>query len=163
MKISKKMQDIINDQIKHEFDAAYLYLSMAAYFEGNNLLGFAAWMKKQAMEETEHAMKLYGYIHERQGKVTLKALEQPKSEWNDALSAFSDAYAHELKVTGLIHGIADAAAQEKDHATSSFIKWFIDEQVEEESNADAIVEKLKLAGSNVGALMMIDRELSQRK
>ena len=163
MKINKKMQEIINEQINHEFDSAYLYLSMAAYFESNNLLGFAAWMKKQAQEESVHAMKFYQYVHERQGIVALKAIPQPKAEWKDALEAFSDAYAHELKVTGLIHMIADAANAEKDHATSSFLKWFIDEQVEEEANADAIVQKLKLIGEHKGALMMLDRELGQRK
>ena len=163
MKISKKMQDILNEQIKHEFDSAYLYLSMAAYFEANNFNGFANWMKLQAKEESIHAMKFYKYLHDRQGVVSLKALMQPKTEWNGPLDAFSEAYAHELKVTGLIHTIANSASEEKDHATSSFIKWFVDEQVEEESNADQIVQRLKMIGDHKGAMMMLDRELGQRQ
>jgi len=163
MKIKENIQKIINEQINHELYSAYMYLSMAAYLESINFRGFAHWMKKQAEEEKGHAMKFFNYIYERGGNVTLTAIEAPKTSWKSPLEAFEEAYRHEQKVTSLIYGINTAASEEKDYATFSFNKWFVDEQVEEESHADEIVQKLKLAGDHKGALLMIDRELGSRQ
>ena len=160
--IGKKMEKALNEQINAELYSAYLYLSMVAYFESVNLTGFATWMRAQTQEEIVHAMKMYDFINERGGRVILKAIETPPSEWDSALAAFEAAYAHEQIVTGLINDLVNLAVEEKDHATNSFLQWFVNEQVEEETSADNVVKNLKMAQNAPGALFMIDRELGQR-
>jgi ferritin len=161
--LSKKIENAINKQINAELWSAYLYLSMSAYFESINIGGFANWMRVQASEEIGHAMKFYHYVVEQRGRITVTAIAAPQISWKSPLNAFEDAFKHEQKVTGMINDLANMAAGEKDHATISMLKWFIDEQVEEESSTDAIVHKLKLIGTNTGGLYMLDRELAQRK
>ena len=161
--LSKKIETAINKQINAELWSAYLYLSMSAYFESSNLGGFANWMKVQAQEELGHAMKFYHHIIERRGRVTVATIAAPPLQWKSPLNAFEEAFKHEQKVTGLIDDIADMAAAEKDHATANMIQWFVDEQVEEELSTDAIIQKLKMIGTNTGGLYMLDRELAQRK
>jgi ferritin len=161
--LSKKMQDALNGQLNAEMYSAYLYLSMSAYLESINLPGFAAWMRVQASEEMKHAMKIYGYVNERRGRVTLTAIQAPPAEWSSPLNLFEDAYQHEQKVTGLIHDLVKTAAAEDDQATHAFLQWFVTEQVEEEASADAVVQKLKLVGDQAGPLFMLDHELGQRE
>lgn len=163
MNISKSIQTIMNEQINAELYSSYMYLSMAAYFEGRSLPGMAHWMKLQAQEEVEHAMKFFDYIFERGGNVTLNAIDKPPTSWKSPLDAFTAGYKHEQKVTKLIHDIVNAAQKEKDHASVSFLQWFIDEQVEEETSADAVVQKLTMIGNHKPALLMLDRELGSRK
>ena len=130
------MQDAINAQINAELHSAYRYMSMAAYFESINLKGFANWMRVQTQEKTVHALKLYGFICARGGRVKLTAIAGPEMVWQSPLAVFAAAYAHEQKVTALINGLVDLSVKENDHATSSFLQWFVNEQVEEEANAD---------------------------
>jgi len=163
MKIKPAVEKAINEQINAELYSAYLYLSMAAYFESINLKGFAHWMQVQAKEEAGHGMKLYGFVFERGGKVTLKAIEQPKTEWKSALNAFEDVYAHELKVTELINKLVEAARAENDVASENFFMWFIDEQVEEEAHALEAVQKLKMIGDHAQQIYMLDREMGKRE
>jgi len=160
--ISKKMADAINKQINAEFYSAYLYLSMAAWFDSMNLKGFANWMRVQQQEEHFHAMKFLDYLLSRQGKVVLEAIEEPATKWKSPLDAFETVYEHEQKVTGLINKLAALAQSETDYPTTVLLHWFINEQVEEESNADAIVQKLKLIGDNASALFLLDQELATR-
>ena len=122
----------------------------------------AEWMKVQAGEENNHAMKFYRYVFDRLGKVELAAIEGPPTEWESPLAVFEEVFAHEQRVTGMIHDLADLAAKEKDLATQSFLKWFIDEQVEEEASADAVVRKLRMMGDFPGGVFMMDRELGAR-
>jgi ferritin len=136
---------------------------MSAHFESINLGGFANWMRVQAQEELGHAMKFYHHVIERRGRVTVTAIAAPSISWKSPLNAFEDAFKHEQKVTGMINDLANMAVGEKDHATANMLQWFIDEQVEEESSTDAIVQKLKMIGTNTGGLYMLDRELAQRK
>jgi len=160
--ISKKMEDALNEQVNAELYSAYLYLSMESYFKSRNLNGFANWMRVQTQEEVMHATKIYDFINERGGRVTLKAIEGPQTEWDSALAVFKAAYEHEQKVTGLINDLVDLAIKEKDHATNSFLQWFVNEQVEEESSADEIVQQLKMMENAPGGMFMFDRELGQR-
>lgn len=160
--ISQKMRDALNEQVNAELYSAYMYLSMSAYFSSANLPGFASWMKIQAQEETGHAMKIYDFIIERAGRATLKAIEAPPAQWKSPLDAFEATFKHEQKVTGLINNLVDLAIEEKDHATKGFLQWFVDEQVEEEASADAIVQQLKLIKEAPGALFMINNQLGQR-
>ncbi len=158
----KKTENLMNEQIQHELYSAYLYLSMAADLEAKNLPGFAHWMKKQAEEEVEHAMKFFEFINDRGGKVTLLAIEQPTAEFGQPLDIFQAAYEHEQKVTALINNIYKQALEENDYASQSLLHWFIDEQVEEEKNAMEIVETLKYIGDKGHALISLDRQLAQR-
>lgn len=160
--LSKRIHDSLNDQINFEFYSAYIYLSMAAYFEANNLMGCAQWMKTQTQEELIHAMKMYEFVNERGGRVILKEIKGPKTEWASPVEAFEDALKHEQIVTGRINQMMDIAVEEKDHATQIFLHWFITEQVEEEASVGAVIQKLKLAGQAPGGIFMVDKELGQR-
>jgi ferritin len=160
--MNEKIRNALNGQINAELYSSYLYLSMASYFKRLSLDGFARWMEIQALEELTHAMKFFNFVNERGGKVDLKAIDGPQTSWDSPLSAFEAVYQHEVKVTGLIYDLVNIATEEKDHATSNFLQWFITEQVEEETSADSIVQKLKLIGSEGGGLYMLDQELAQR-
>jgi len=160
--LSKKMEKALNEQINAELYSAYIYLSMAAWFESQNLQGFATWMKVQNREETGHAMKLFGFVIERRGRVTLAAIEEPAKEWKSPLAVFEGALEHEKYITGRIGDLVNQAIAEKDHATNAFLQWFVNEQVEEEAAADSIVQKLKMAEKSTGALLMLDHELGKR-
>ena len=160
--LNEKMEKALNDQVNAEMYSAYLYLSMVAYFQSLNLGGFANWMRAQTQEEMVHAMKFYDYINERGGRVVLKPIEAPPTEWKSPLDAFETAYEHELKVTGLINHLVDLAVDERDHATNNVLQWFVAEQVEEEDSASGVVGQIKLVGEAPGGLFMLDRELGQR-
>ena len=160
--INKKMEEALNEQVNAELYSAYLYLSMESYFKSLNLNGFANWMRVQTQEEMIHAMKIYDFINGRGGRVILKAIEGPPIEWDSPLAVFEAVYAHEQKVTGLINELVNLAIKEKDHATSTFLQWFVNEQVEEESSADEVVKQLKMMESAPGGMFMLDRELGQR-
>jgi ferritin len=160
--INKTMQDAINEQIKHEFYSAYLYLSMAANCEAANLSGFGNWMRVQHQEETAHAMKLFDHVIDRGGRVTLQAIDQPPAEFQSQLEMMQLVVGHERKVTGLIHRLYDLAVKESDPATQVLLQWFITEQVEEEKTAGQIAEQLKMIGDQGVALLMLDRELGTR-
>jgi len=160
--IKEKIQDEFNKQINAETYSSYLYLSMAAYFSSINLPGFANWMRCQAQEELIHAMKFFDFVNERGGEVTLTAIDGPPTKWGSPLHVFEEAYKHEQKVTSLINSLVDLAMAEKDHASVTFLQWFVNEQVEEESSAYDVVQRLKLAGDQGGGMFMIDRELATR-
>lgn len=160
--ISEKMEEALNGQVNAELYSAYLYLSMGSYFKSLNLNGFAGWMRVQTQEEVIHAMKIYDFINERGGRVILKAIEGPPTEWDSPLAVFEAVYVHEQKVTGLINDLVDLAIKEKDHATNTFLQWFVNEQVEEESSADEVVQQLKMMENAPGGMFMLDRELGQR-
>lgn len=160
--LNPKIQEAFNRQLNAELHSSYLYLSMVAYFESENLAGMATWMRIQAQEELNHALKFFDFINDRDGRVTLTPVEGPKTEWESPLGAFQDAYAHECKITGLINQLVDLSIKESDHAANAFLQWFVTEQVEEEASAKSIVDKLKLAGDNPVALLMMDGELAQR-
>lgn len=160
--LKANVQDALNKQLNAELASSYLYLSMAAWFEEKNYRGMGHWMRTQAQEEYGHAMKFYGYIIERGGRVVLGQIGAPKAEWGGISEAFQDAYAHEIQVTRWIHELTKLVMGESDFATQSFLQWFINEQVEEEANVEQIVEKLKMVGeSNVG-LLFLDSELGKR-
>lgn len=160
--LKPRIEKALNDQVNAEMYSAYLYLSMDAYFLSTNLKGFANWMRCQAQEEMVHAMKLYNYIYERLGRVKLAAIDEPKKDWKSPREAFEDTLGHEQKVTGMINDLIDLAAAEKDHATVSFLRWFVDEQVEEEAQSDELVQKIRMVGSSTGALLMLDHEFGKR-
>jgi ferritin len=161
--ISKTLQGVLNEQINFELFSAYLYLSMSAHFEAQNLSGFANWMRVQYQEETGHAMKFYKYVHDRNGVVTLKAIAQPATKFKTPVDVFKQVLEHEQKVTSLINKLFELAVKEKDYAAQSFLQWFINEQVEEEKNATDIITMLEMIGDSPVSLIMADRQLGARK
>ena len=135
---------------------------MAAYFETITLPGFAHWMRTQAQEEMFHAMKFFYHITERGGEVELMAIKEPKRKWDSPLNAFEEALQHEQYITGCINKLMDLAVEVRDYAGQNLLKWFVDEQVEEEDTATDIVEKLKRIGTNDALLLMQDLEMAKR-
>jgi len=160
--IEKKMEDAFNNQINAELYSEYFYLSMKAYFETLNLKGFVNWMDVQIQEEHAHAMGMFNYVNARGGRVVLKAIEAPKTEWNSVLEVFEDILKHEQLVTSLINKLADVADEVKDRAALSFLNWYIKEQVEEEENVGGVLATLQLIGNDKHALFAIDKELATR-
>jgi len=160
--LSKKIQDALNKQLNAELYSSYLYLSMAAFFQANDLAGMAQWMQVQATEELLHVQKYFDYIGDRHGRVLLAAVDGPPTEWSSPLEVYEKGLEHERLVTSLINKIVDLALEERDHSTNNFLQWFVGEQVEEEATAAGIVGQLKIVGDNSGGLYMLDRELGQR-
>jgi len=160
--ISQTLTDALNEQLKHELYSSYLYLAMSAYCDSENLTGFAHWMRLQADEERDHAMKFYDFILDRDRRVVMPALQQPPRDFGSPIGVFERVLAHEQEVTSLIDQLYRKAVAEQDHATQVFLQWFISEQVEEEKTASQILETLRMAGDDKVALLMVDRELGAR-
>ena len=159
MKLPETVQAALNKQINAELGAFYTYLSMCAWFEANDLAGFAAWMRNHANEEMTHAMKIYDYVNERGGQVKLMAIGAPTTEWGSIQAVIEDALKHEEHVTKLIYELNDVADDADDYATESFLQWFVDEQVEEEKIvSDLLADVARVADFKPG-IFMLDREL----
>lgn len=159
--LSKKLQDGLNGQINGELASAYIYLSMAAWFESENLPGSAAWMRKQAKEETGHAMKIFDFIADCDGRVTLAAVAQPPARYKDAEDVWTQALGNERKVTASIHRLYEMAAQEKDYAAQAMLQWFVTEQVEEEKTVRGILEQVQMVKPASSAMFFVDRHLGK--
>ena len=157
-----KMQEALNDQIAKEFQSAYLYLSMSAYFETTNLPGFATWMRVQAQEESSHALILFNYVCQRGGKVTLAALDAPVATFESVCDVFEKTLAHEQFITDSINTLMALAIKDSDHATRTMLNWFVTEQVEEEANVRAILGKLSQSKEGGNGAFMMDRSLGTR-
>ena len=162
MKLSSKLEKVLNDQINLELSSAYAYLGMAAYFEHTAFTGFGKWMEVQSKEEIGHANRFFKYIVERSGRVALQAISEPKCDYKSPLDVFKASLGHEQKVSAAICAIYELATSEKDYATLSFLKWFLDEQVEEERNVSDILAKLEMVGDHRGALYQIDKQAGRR-
>jgi ferritin len=160
--LSKLLEKELNDQVNYEFWSAQLYLSMSAHFADQGLPGFAHWMYVQYQEEMTHAIKFFKYVIERGGKAELSSIAAVPTSWTSPLDVMVDTMQHEQKVTERINHLADTAVSEKDHASQSMLRWFIDEQVEEEANVKAIVDTLKLIKDNGYAIYSLDKELATR-
>ena len=160
--LNEKMEKALNGQLNAELYSAYLYLSMAAWCESADLPGMSNWMKIQFQEEQFHAMKLFDFIAERGGKVTLEQIDTPLTEWQSHMAVFEATLEHEQKVTGLINDLVYLARDERDNATEIFLQWYVNEQVEEEAGVGTIIGKLKIAHDSPQALLMTDQELGSR-
>lgn len=160
--MNEKIEKAFNRQINEEIKSMYIYLSMSAWFETNNLTGMASWMNLQAKEEWSHAMKFYKHILERGGRVRLEKVDAPGHEWSSALAAFEDAYKHECYISKCIDDLAALSEEEKDRPARTFLNWFIEEQVEEEASTSEIMDKLKMIGDSKNGLFMMDKACAQR-
>lgn len=160
--LNKQVEEALNAQINAEMWSAYLYLSMASYCHAQGLSGIAKWFEVQFKEEQDHAMIFFKHIISRNGNVKLKAIETVPTEWKSPLNMYEETLKHEQEITNLINKLFELATKENDYATQSMLKWFIDEQVEEEDNAQTIIDNLKMIKDNGYGLFMIDKELAAR-
>jgi ferritin len=160
--LSKEMQKAFNEQINKEMFSSYLYLAISAALSEQYLDGFAKFFQVQAQEEWGHAMKIFKYINERSGRVVLEKIDKPQSDYKDIEEIFTLTLDHEKKVTKSIHTLVDLAIKEKDHASASFLDWFVNEQVEEEANMENWLAKIKMVGVKGQALIMLDVHAGKR-
>jgi len=160
--MNKKLVDAINDQIKYEFFSSFLYLAMASYAAGLEMTGFQSWLLTQADEEQLHATKFVNYLNDRGERALIKGFEDPKNDYSSLLEAFEDGLAHEKIVTQRINNLMSLALEDKDFATSNFLNWYIDEQVEEESSFTTVINKLKMVGDSAIGLYQLDKEMATR-
>ncbi|MBD3367500.1 MAG: ferritin [Candidatus Eisenbacteria bacterium] len=160
--LKKKVEKALNEQLNAEMYSAYLYLSMASYFDDEGLDGFANWMRIQFQEEQAHALKIYDFVNERGGRVRLKPIDGPDTDWKSPQDVFEQTLKHEQLVTSLINKLVDLARAESDHATDNFLQWFVAEQVEEEATAESILSKVKRVGDKGNGIYMLDKELGSR-
>lgn len=160
--IKENIEKLLNEQINFEIFSAYTYRAMGAYCDSIDLTGFAHWFKIQAKEEEAHVERFYNYIVERGGRVLLTAIDAPETNWKSVKHAFEDGYNHEVEVSERINKIMTLAINENDHATRSFLNWFVDEQVEEEASFDSIIKQLTLIGDSGHGLFMMDKDMGTR-
>ncbi|MDA3898948.1 MAG: ferritin [Spirochaetes bacterium] len=162
MKLNDKMLKALNEQINFEWYSAYIYQSMGAYFKGMNLNGFSNWMDVQAKEEMTHGFKIYNYVFDRGNQVELLAIDKPQASWKTIADVFSVALEHERKVSSRFFDILELCRELKDYSTENFVQWYINEQVEEESTVQEILERIEFAGDSKEFILMLDNELGQR-
>jgi ferritin len=160
--LKEKVLNALNKQINAEMHSAYLYLSMSAYLQDKGLAGFANWMKVQYKEELSHALKIFDYVNERNGRVVLEPIAGVPIEFDGIIDVFEKTLEHEQKVTQMIDQLVDVAVSDSDHATQSFLQWFVDEQVEEESNVNELLDNLRLIDGQGNGVFMLNRELQTR-
>jgi ferritin len=160
--IKKNIEVALNQQINAEFHSAYLYLSMSSYLQSIGMAGCANWMKVQYQEELAHATHFFEYVLERGGRVKLSPIGEVEVDFKNVLHVFEETLTHEITVSGLINNLMDIAIKESDHATKSFLQWFVDEQVEEEANVEQMLHNLKLINGEGQGLLMMDREMQAR-
>lgn len=160
--LDTKVAELLNVQVNKEFYSAYLYLDFSNYYKDQGLDGFSNWYKVQAQEERDHAMLFMQYLQNNGCKVTLEAIDKPDKTFDSFKGPLEAGYEHEQYVTSLIHTIYDAANGVKDFRTMQFLDWFVKEQGEEETNAEGLIKKFELFGSDPRALYMLDGELAAR-
>ena len=160
--LNEKVVALLNDQINKEFYSAYLYLDFSNFYEDKGLDGFANWYRIQAQEERDHALLFYDYLHNNSEKVTLGAIDAPAVELVELADPLNEGLKHEQYVTELIHTIYAAAKEVNDFRRMQFLDWFVKEQGEEEKNANDLITKMELFGSDPRSLYLLDQELAAR-
>lgn len=160
--VSKNIEKLINEQINKEFYSAYFYLSIEAYLRSINLDGFANFFRVQVQEERDHAMLFFNFLNHINGNIKLEAIATPPFEFKSPEEVFELALKHEYTVTESIYNIVNAAVEEKDHKTNTFLQWFVTEQAEEESNIEKYLKKIQLVGEDGRGILLLDQELAAR-
>ena len=162
MKLNAKVEDALNKQINSELHASYTYLAMAAYFDGEELPGFASWFKAHSIEETGHAMRIYDFINRRDGRVTLMGISQPASAYASPVEVLETALEMENQVTQQIHDLFEISIAEKEFGTQNMLQWFLEEQIEEEDLFRGVLAQVTAAGGDRWKLLLLDKELGAR-
>jgi ferritin len=159
--LSTNLSEALNDQMNYEFYSAHVYFAMASYCKNENYDGFSNFFLVQAEEERSHGMKIYNYLHNRGEQAIISGFEHPDNKFESILDAFEKSLEHEKEVTRRIYNLSDIAADEKEYATISFLRWFLDEQVEEESSFDSIIQNLKRINNDSNSLFMYDAKMAK--
>jgi ferritin len=160
--LTKKVEGAMNAQLAVELQSAYVYLAMSAYCESESLPGLAHWLRSQAQEEVDHAMRFYTFITDRGARVRFGALDQPRESYSSPLDVFEQALEHERSVTGSIADLYGLVVDERDYAAQAWLDWFTTEQVEEEKTVGQIVDSLRRVGERGDALFLLDKDLGGR-
>jgi ferritin len=160
--IHQSIQDALNIQINLEQYSAQLYLAMSAHCEGKSFRGIAHWLRVQAQEETTHAMKLVDFVLDRGGRLELKSIEAPPTEFGGVTQVFEKILAHEKQITGSINALFQLSREQKDYASEITLQWYVTEQVEEEANVGQILDQLRAVGEQGGGIWYLDSKLGKR-
>jgi ferritin len=161
--LTKKVEGAMNGQLAVELQSAYVYLAMSAYCEAESLPGMAQWLRRQAQEEVDHAMRFYTFITDRGARVRFEGLTKPRERYSSPLDVFEQALDHERNVTRSIADLYGLVVSEKDYAAQAWLDWFATEQVEEEKSVGHIVDSLRRIGTAGDALFFLDKELGARQ
>ena len=161
--IDDRIAQEFNDHIRFEMASSHLYLSMTAWCESHGLPGFSNWMRRQAEEEHQHALKFFNFLLTRGGRVRLADIPAPDQDWDSPLAVFEAAQIHEAEVSQRINTLVDTVMSVRDHAANAFLQWFVNEQVEEEASVGDVVNRLRLVGSEGRGILLVDQELQQRE
>ena len=160
--LNKELLEALNEQMNHEYFAAHAYMAMASYCDSQSYEGFANFYIQQAKEERYHSKKIYDYINDRGGHAKFTALPAPKVDFSSILETFKDSLAQERDVTQRFYNLSELARNDKDYATISFLNWFLDEQVEEESTFETHIDYLTRIGDDCNTLYLYEKELAAR-
>ncbi len=160
--MQKEVSQLLIEQINHEFYSAYLYLTMASFYDEKGLDGFANWFEIQAREEQDHAMLMYRYLRNNDESVTFEAIQKPDKVFDTLMDPLKTGLEHEQFVTSLINRIYAAAQSVNDFRTIQFLDWFVKEQGEEEKNSSDLITKMQLFGDDAKSLYMLNSELMSR-
>lgn len=160
--LTDELKDALVKHMNAEFESYYTYLSMSGYFEAESWDGFAHWMSLQAEEEREHAMRFWNHLIQRGINPQLLQIQGPRNDWENPLDAFEDALKQEKSITKKIDNLMNLAVEASDHGIQNLLRWFIDEQIEEEATVGAIVDRLRRVENDPKGLMLIDTDLKRR-
>ncbi len=163
MTMRKSLATALNDQINHEFSAAYVYLGMAAYFETLDLDGFAGWMRAQSEEEWGHGMRIYEHLAARDVPIELGALDEAETEYSDPQSVVAEALRLEQGTTRSVNALYAQSVDLGDYQAKAMMDWFVNEQIEEEDTLRTLLSQLRIAGDDGAGLLILDRELAARQ
>ena len=163
MPMNDRLAEALNAQITNEFNASYIYLGMAAYFESLDLDGFAGWMRAQSAEEWDHGMRIFNHLAARDVPISLSALVKPKTCYDGPQAVIAAALAHEQGTTRAVNALYGRAVECGDYQAKSLMDWFVNEQIEEEDTLRTLVSQLKIAGNDGAGLLILDRELGARQ
>ncbi len=159
--LKKRVEEVLNQQIEKEAYSSQLYLAMASWAEQNGYSGSSDWLFRQSNEEREHMLKLFHYINDRGGSAIVSKLEQPPKTYNSLNEIFESVYKHELFISQSINELVGVCIEEKDYTTQQFLQWYVEEQIEEESTAQKILDKLNLLGDDKARLYMFDNDIEK--
>ncbi len=162
MKLNPKVAEALNRQINNELHASYTYLAMAAYFESEDLPGFAQWFRGHSAEEGTHAMRIFDFLAQRGGRIEIDGIAKPKTDYASPVEALEYALANEETVTGQINALFEMAHEVKEYSTQNMLNWFLAEQNEEEDLFGKILDQTKAANGDRWNLLLLDKEMGTR-
>lgn len=161
--MNPEIADALNEQIRMEFNAAFLYLAFSVNMKEYGMNGAGRWLRAQYREECGHALRLLDYMELRRVAVRVPRICSPDYTWEKPVDIFRLAWEHEQQVTQAIHALVELCRRERDYATEKLLMDYVEEQVEEENQVEAIVVALQRCGADESALLQLDARLEQAR